>query len=116
MSSRAWKRRGGFPLIELLVVIALIALPIRPLLPAVTKVREAANRASCTNNLKQTGLAIHNFHDTNKSLPPGRISDIWATWAVLILPYMEEDNVYRLWEPITDRRYHEQPDAARRVV
>jgi hypothetical protein len=72
----------------------------------VQKVREAANRMSCQNNLKQIGLAIHGFHDTRNALPPDRIANDWITWAVLILPHMEQDNAYRLWD--TTRRYASQ--------
>jgi prepilin-type N-terminal cleavage/methylation domain-containing protein len=64
-------RRGGFTLIELLVVIAIIAVLIALLLPAVQAAREAARRAQCVNNLKQIGLAMHNYHSTNDSFPPG---------------------------------------------
>jgi prepilin-type processing-associated H-X9-DG protein len=93
-------------LIELLVVIAIIAVLIGLLVPAVQKVREAANRTACASNLRQIGLAMHSYHDAHKALPPDRIAVNWPTWAVLILPHIEGDNVYRLWD--IQRRYYEQ--------
>jgi prepilin-type N-terminal cleavage/methylation domain-containing protein/prepilin-type processing-associated H-X9-DG protein len=97
-------KRRGFTLIELLVVIAIIAVLVGLLLPAVQKVREAANRMKCQNNLKQMGVAMHNYHDVLAMIPPA-YSFLTSDWEhdadsiafINLLPFLEQDNTFKKW-------------------
>src|SRR5437879_13502105 len=94
---RLSRLRNGFTLIELLVVISIIAILIALLVPAVQKVRDAAARAQCQNNLKQIGVGCHSYHDTNKKMVPGNWGGgtSWGvSWTVLILPFIEQSALY----------------------
>ena len=108
----------GFTLVELLVVIAIIGILIALLLPAVQAAREAAQRMQCTNNLKQIGLGVHNFHDSRNGVVPICIGVEQPTWCILLMPYMEKQSMYEkymradgrflrgtgtyMWNPLSD--------------
>jgi prepilin-type N-terminal cleavage/methylation domain-containing protein len=99
------RRKQGFTLVELLVVIAIIGILIALLLPAVQAAREAARRSQCTNQLKQIGLAVHNYHDTYKSLPPAAAGGWGQTYHAYILPFVEQQAVHDLCAPWSDSGY-----------
>src|SRR5262245_7932735 len=107
------RRPRGFTLIELLVVIAIISILVGLMLPAIQQVREAANRTVCGNNLKQIGLAMRLFEHYNQALPVSRIDNGSATWAVLIFPYLEQQQLFQQWD--LSKTYYQQTDIARQT-
>jgi prepilin-type N-terminal cleavage/methylation domain-containing protein/prepilin-type processing-associated H-X9-DG protein len=109
----------GFTLVELLVVITIIGILIALLLPAVQAAREAARRAQCQNNLKQIGVAVHNFHNVRQFFPPchldiGGAADTWegSTWCLHILPYLEQQAIYNQFNPMVPWDTAPNPAAA----
>ena len=122
-------RRPAFTLIELLVSIAIIAVLISLLLPAVQSAREAARRTACRNNLKQIGLALHNYHDQFRVFPPSNTNDVeqggWMgdplsrhihSWASLLLPNLDDGNLYRSIDYNVSCLHPNNRDAASTVV
>src|SRR5262249_19308663 len=104
-SARYW--RSAFTLIELLVVIAVIGVWVGLLRPAGNRWRKRANRIRCANTLKQIGGAIHNFHSPYERLPPAGIGgDGEATWALVILPFLEQANLYNQWNLSLEYSYY----------
>lgn len=107
------RRRCAFTLVELLVVIAIIGILIALLLPAVQAAREAARRRQCSNNLKQIGLAMQNYHSAWKAFPRSRMVCHHGSWATEIWPYLEEKSLVDLWGPV--KAFHFQPADVRRT-
>jgi prepilin-type N-terminal cleavage/methylation domain-containing protein len=105
----------GFTLVELLVVIAIIGILVALLLPAIQAAREAARRSQCLNNLKQMGIATHNYHDSYKELPPARIVEHHPTWLYLILPFMENVQLGSMWD-ISKGDFYDQTREVRTAV
>jgi prepilin-type N-terminal cleavage/methylation domain-containing protein/prepilin-type processing-associated H-X9-DG protein len=126
------RKRDGFTLVELLVVIAIIGILVALLLPAVQAAREAARRMSCTNNLKQLALALHNYHDTYKTFPPGNLNcqghpnchptnynyggPHLTTWTIAILPFMEQQPLYDEYDQTLPNEHANNRPVVQRVL
>jgi prepilin-type N-terminal cleavage/methylation domain-containing protein len=122
------RRPRGFTLIELLVVIAIIAILVALLLPAVQQAREAARRSQCKSNLKQLGVALHNYHDVHSVFPPGCVNQegdtanpddrdrLNWTWPVYLMPYMDQAPLYEQLNPGPTRATAAVSDPAKRAV
>jgi prepilin-type N-terminal cleavage/methylation domain-containing protein len=108
-------RLRAFTLVELLVVIAIIGVLVALLLPAIQAAREAARRTQCQNNMRQVGIAFHNYHDSKKELPPMRIDDHQPTWTMLICDFLEQSQAKKLWNPSLGC-FYDQPLSTRAVV
>jgi prepilin-type N-terminal cleavage/methylation domain-containing protein/prepilin-type processing-associated H-X9-DG protein len=106
MKHRLHRRRRAFTLIELLVVIAIIAILVALIVPAVQKVREAANKTTCANNLKQIGLALHGYHDSKGYFPGNHrlsaVNSVRERWFTKILPHLEEGNIFKRYDETTN--------------
>jgi len=118
-NASAWPYRSGFTLVELLTVIAIVAVLIALLLPAVMRTREVARRSQCRNNLKQFGLAMHNYHGAHRCFPPGLIANLsgteaYATAHALLLPYFEQANLAKNYD--SSLSFHVQPPAVLTAV
>ena len=109
------KRKTGFTLVELLVVIAIIGILVGMLMPAVQMVRESARRVSCSNHLRQLGLAIHNFEGSYQRLPPSRGADAFLTWPVYLMPYLENQGLYDRLD-VRLKYHHQDSDAVRQIM
>ena len=109
MLSKRTKKTCGFTLVELLVVIAIIGILVGMLLPAVQAVRETARRTECLNNLKQIGLAVQSYESARQQYPPSRAADLFLTWPVYLMPFMEMENLHDQFE--LNKQYRAQDPA-----